>query len=171
MSRSVRFALLIAAVVGSTISVAGTAHARAATTFDVFPGDSIQAAINAASPGDKVVVHPGVYHESLLIKKNDIRLWGSGASTKGTVLEPPKSSKRCMHGGSGICIFGTKAGGPVSGVRVQGFLVQGFHVFGLVGFVFAVTMLEREVRVGVAGLENLPHPEATGPVGPTAEFA
>ncbi len=135
MGRSVRFALLIATVVASTLALTGAAQARPASTFDVFPGDSIQAAINAASPGDTIVVHPGVYHESLLIKKNDIRLSGSGASTEGTVLEPPTSpTKRCMKGGSGICVFGSKSGGPVSGVRVSGFLVQGFHVFGLVGF-------------------------------------
>jgi len=132
--RSVRLALLIAAVTASTVSLAGTAHAREATTFDVFPGDSIQAAINAASPGDTIVVHPGVYHESLLIKTDNITLSGSGASTKGTVLKPPTSpTKRCMKGGSGICIFGSKTGDSVSGVRVNGFLVQGFHVFGLVG--------------------------------------
>ena len=40
-------ALLIAAVTASTVSLAGTAHARAGTTFDVFPGDSIQAATSA----------------------------------------------------------------------------------------------------------------------------
>jgi parallel beta-helix repeat protein len=135
LGRSVRLALLIAAVVASTVAFAGPAQARAGTTFDVFPGDSIQTAINAASPGDTIVVHPGVYHESLLIKKDDITLSGSGASAKGTVLESSKSpTKRCMKGGSGICVFASKSGGPVSGVRVSGFLVRGFHAFGLVGF-------------------------------------
>src|SRR5450432_1853264 len=46
-----------------------------------------------------------------------------------------------------------------------------YPVFGLVGFVFALTMLDHEIRVGVAGLENLPQPIATGPIGPSAEFA
>jgi parallel beta-helix repeat protein len=133
VARSVRFALLIAAVITSTISLAGAAHARPAASIDVFPGDSIQTAINQASPGDTIVVHPGVYHESLRINKSDIRLSGSGASTKGTVLEPPKSGGLCMHGGSGICIQPSK-NGATSGVRVNGFLVRGFQGFGLVGF-------------------------------------
>jgi sodium transport system permease protein len=46
-----------------------------------------------------------------------------------------------------------------------------YPVFGLVGFVFAITMLDHEVRIGVAGLENLPRHLPTGPVGPSAEFA
>jgi sodium transport system permease protein len=46
-----------------------------------------------------------------------------------------------------------------------------YPVFGLVGFVFALTMLDHEVRVGVAGLENLPRASAVGPVGPSGEFA
>src|SRR5438309_2221919 len=46
-----------------------------------------------------------------------------------------------------------------------------YPVFGLVGFVFAVTMLDHEIRVGVVGLENLPRPVADGPVGPSGEFA
>src|SRR4051794_36919803 len=46
-----------------------------------------------------------------------------------------------------------------------------YPVFGLIGFVFALTMLDHPVRVGVAGLENLPQPVAAGPVGPSAELA
>jgi sodium transport system permease protein len=46
-----------------------------------------------------------------------------------------------------------------------------YPAFGLVGFVFALTMLDHQVRVGIAGLDNLPQPVAAGPVGPSAEFA
>ncbi len=152
MGRSVRFALLIAAVVAATMAFTVGANAAVpkapADAIDVFPGDSIQAAINAASPGDTIVVHPGVYHESLLIKKDGIKLRGSGASSKGTVLEPPKSpTTRCMRGGSGICIFGSRSGGPVSDVRVKGFLVRGFHVFGLVAFGAANTWVSHSAFV------------------------
>jgi sodium transport system permease protein len=46
-----------------------------------------------------------------------------------------------------------------------------YPVFGLVGFAFALAMLDREVRVGVTGLEHLPQAVESGPVGPSAEFA
>src|SRR5829696_5359379 len=46
-----------------------------------------------------------------------------------------------------------------------------YPVFGLVGFAFALTMLDHEVRVGVAGLEHLPQPVGSGPVGPSAEYS
>jgi sodium transport system permease protein len=46
-----------------------------------------------------------------------------------------------------------------------------YPVFGLVGFAFAWTMLDRPTRVGVAGMEHLPQPVADGPVGLSGEFA
>jgi sodium transport system permease protein len=46
-----------------------------------------------------------------------------------------------------------------------------YPVFGLVGFVFALTMLDQEVRFGVSGMDHLPQPIGVGPVGPSAEFA
>ena len=48
----------------------------------VGPGDSIQAAIDAAQPGDTIVVK-GVHHENVAIAKDGITLRGIGA-----VLEP-----------------------------------------------------------------------------------
>src|SRR5438270_11825965 len=45
-----------------------------------------------------------------------------------------------------------------------------YPAFGLIGFVFALTLLDHEVRVGVAGLDNLPGATADGPVGPSADF-
>jgi nitrous oxidase accessory protein NosD len=69
----------------------GTASAaQASSVIVVGPGQSIQAAINAARPGDTVFVRPGVYHQSVQIRTNGITLRGSGAFRGGTVLVPPK---------------------------------------------------------------------------------
>jgi sodium transport system permease protein len=56
-------------------------------------------------------------------------------------------------------------------IMLLGVPVLLYPVFGLVGFVFAVTLLGRDVRVGVSGLEYLPTAVAQGPVGPTAELS
>src|SRR5260370_42220069 len=74
---------------GITLSAAGAAPASAAATIIVTPGQSIQAGVNAARPGDTVLVEPGVYRQSVQIRTNGITLRGSGAFHGGTVLEPP----------------------------------------------------------------------------------
>ena len=42
----------------------------------VNPGDSIQAAVEAAQPGDTIRVMPGTYSETVYIDKDDIHLVG-----------------------------------------------------------------------------------------------
>jgi hypothetical protein len=114
------------------------AQPASAATIDVFPGDSIQAAVNKADPGDTIIVHAGVYHESVLIRKNGIHVQGAGASDSGTVLRPPtKPQARCMHGASGFCVFGhigPSGPVPVVNVHITGFKVRGFPAFGMVAF-------------------------------------
>jgi len=73
-----------------------------------------------------------VYHESVVVTVNHLTLQGAGASGAGTVLEPPKSSNRCLHGAAGICVFAAK--GPRIDTTVEGFELNGFPSFGLVGF-------------------------------------
>jgi parallel beta-helix repeat protein len=120
-------------IAGMLTAMLALAPAASAATIDVLPGDSIQAAINHASPGDTIVVHPGVYHESVVINKNHITLHGAGASAKGTVIVPPASSNKCLHGAAGFCVFGDK-NGPRIGTTIEGFEFRGFDAFGVVGF-------------------------------------
>jgi parallel beta-helix repeat protein len=105
-----------------------------ATSFgdkiDVFPGDSIQQAVNQASRGDVIKVHQGVYHQSVQIKKNRLTLKGAGAdSGHGTVIKP-KKTKRCQGGGAGICILPHRNGAKkvrTKNTRIKGFLIRGFE--------------------------------------------
>lgn len=45
-------------------------------TFTVSPGQSVQAAVDRAAPGDTIQLMPGVYHESVMIDFDDITLVG-----------------------------------------------------------------------------------------------
>jgi len=130
MKRVVGVSVLVAGVLASMLALS---PAASAATIDVLPGQSIQAAINHASPGDTIVVHPGVYHESVVVTKDHLTLHGAGASSAGTVLMPPQQAEGCMHGTAGICVFAPK-GAPRIGTTVEGFELKGFQGFGLVGF-------------------------------------
>jgi hypothetical protein len=128
--------------------------APAAPDITVSPGESIQSAVNHAHPGDVIYVKPGVYHESVAVKKNRLSILGSGASGAGTVLRPPTTpQRRCLHGAAGFCIFGHKTSGGlmhVKHVNVSGFLVRGFEAFGVVTFAANDTMV-RHVRASHDG--------------------
>jgi parallel beta-helix repeat protein len=61
----------IAAAVSAAIALLlATAGAAGAATTDVFPGPgAISAAVQAAGPGDTLVVHAGTYHEAVAVDK------------------------------------------------------------------------------------------------------
>jgi nitrous oxidase accessory protein NosD len=129
----------------AALSVAFAASAAASTTIVVRPGQSIQAAVNRAHPGDTVLVKPGVYHQTVQIRKDGITLRGSGNSRHGTVLKPPKSFPKTVctktFGPSGVCVlakqFDAKTGTvtrPVHNDTVTGMRITGFPATGVFGF-------------------------------------
>jgi len=106
-------------------------------------GDSIQAAIDSAKPGQLIVVGAGTYTEQLTISTNGVHLVGRGA-----VLMPPSIPVQNTCSGlagpdteAGFCITGSgivladfvvehrkviSVGTPVVDVLVSGFEVHGF---------------------------------------------
>ncbi|GGV89317.1 hypothetical protein GCM10015535_42960 [Streptomyces gelaticus] len=119
-------AVLSAAGIGLVIHSASAESAQV-----VHPGESIQKAVDAAQPGDTVVVQPGTYRESVLVGKADVTLRGSGSRT---VLRPADSgagaSGACAKAGNGICVQGP-AGRTVDGVRIESLTVTGFKKNGV----------------------------------------
>lgn len=123
----------LAAGLGMPVALASPA---AAATIVVGPGQSIQAAIDRADPGDVVVVEAGVYREQLNIYEDNITLRGQNA-----VLKPPRQLRpnNCADGPGqpsrdGICIFaGVNEQGTIqiSNVRVSGFSVLNFPGTGI----------------------------------------
>jgi hypothetical protein len=134
LKRVLGVSLLVAGMLGATLVLA---PAASAATHEVHPGESIQAAVNHASPGDTIVVDPGVYHESVVVNKDHLTLHGAGAASNGTVIMPKAGTNRCLHGGAGFCVFGQQTSTGVhrrTGTTVEGFLFKGFQAFGVVGF-------------------------------------
>ncbi|MFE6690886.1 nitrous oxide reductase family maturation protein NosD [Streptomyces sp. NPDC057743] len=95
----------------------------------VRPGESIQRAVDAARPGDTVVLLPGVYRESVRINKSHLMLRGTDGRT---VLAPPtaQAAPACNAAGDGICLTGAP-GGPLTDVHLRSLTVEGFRRNGI----------------------------------------
>jgi len=124
----------------------GFALPASAAGHIVHGGASIQAAIDAASPGDTIILQPGTYHENLSITKDGITIIGNGAT-----LEPPTTpgpSTLCDSlfanpgdnppASNGVCIAGEldpntmSVTNPVSNTRILGLHVDGFAGSGII---------------------------------------
>ncbi|KAH8651109.1 pectin lyase fold/virulence factor [Xylariales sp. PMI_506] len=127
----------------------GAANANKGVT----EGSSIQAAIDAAKPGSKIIVDAGTYYEQLTISKNGIKLRGKEGAILLPPTTPPATSNDCagLAGNdtvAGICIIGTGIGfepfvtehRKVTGVGsyVEGVSVKGFDIRGFVGLNIAI---------------------------------
>src|SRR5438552_1762663 len=125
MARSVRLpAFTLAALLLALTPL--TASAQAHKKSVVGPGDSIQAAVDAAKPGAKILVS-GLHRENVAITKDGIELRGLDA-----VLEPPTTPTQnaCFDPSNptdlnGICVLGDvnfdtgEVNRPVDGVTVR----------------------------------------------------
>src|SRR5918995_3030862 len=136
-----RTILLVATMILNLLVASGVALATAigsaqAANKVVGPGESIQKAVNAADPGDTIVVR-GVHREDVIIRKNGIKLRGDDA-----VIEAPtraKADSPCSKtfGPEAICVLGDEniktdklEGQRVSDVSVSGFTIRGFDIEG-----------------------------------------
>ncbi|MEV5904677.1 right-handed parallel beta-helix repeat-containing protein [Streptomyces sp. NPDC052127] len=142
-----------AALIGTGLGAAPPVAAH--RVHVVHPGESIQKAVDAAQPGDTVLLTYGTYHESVEVSTPGLTLRGVG---RGTVLEPEagastgtapstgsgaaktgktgkdgkagKAANSCAAGGNGICVVGTKDHN-VDDVTVASLTVSGFAKTGL----------------------------------------
>ena len=135
--------LMVASVLGVITAVFGTAAPAGAAHLVVAPGESIQAAINDAQPGDTVRIAAGEFSESLTITADDITLRGAGSGKHGTVLKPSATSSAspCADAPAsevqGICVVGSmpaETGPPVRGVTIKNLTVKGFSGSGIYAF-------------------------------------
>ncbi|KAA9133147.1 cytochrome-c peroxidase [Marinihelvus fidelis] len=76
-----------------------------AATLEVRDGESIQAAVTRASPGDTVLVYPGKYEETVYIDKDDITLRGVVEENEWPVLEGGRTlNDAVLYSGNNITV-------------------------------------------------------------------
>ena len=137
MPRSPRSLVVLLAAMLTVLMWASVAQARHAAV--VGPGDSIQGAVDAAEPGDTILVF-GTHRENVAIETDGLSLRGVGA-----VIRPPATP--AVHGCfdptqvgeavHGICAVGDvdfdtgEVSRYVEGVTVSGFTIRGFTGFGV----------------------------------------
>ncbi|NRD79075.1 right-handed parallel beta-helix repeat-containing protein [Bacillus sp. BRMEA1] len=107
----------------------------------VLCGQSINAAIAIANPGDAIIVEDCVYHENVVVNKNDIRL--VAAHPHGAILDGT--------GAPGIGILIT-----ASGVEVNGFVIRNYSGDGILVLSSSVSdrLINNNIHnIGLNGVE------------------
>src|ERR671911_413459 len=96
--------MALTVLVASGVALATAIGSAQAANKVVGPGESIQKAINAADPGDTIVVR-GVHREDVIITKNGIKLRGEDA----VIEAPARAGSPCSKYGGvlvAICVLG-----------------------------------------------------------------
>src|SRR5207244_9731329 len=115
----------VALVALATVLAAGLTHAqqRRPQTLQV-PSDrfpTIQSAINFAAAGDRILIAPGVYNETLTIAKR-INIKGSGArGERMTAIVGPRSAEVVPIGQAiGVLNYQPNGGGKIEDLLIRG---------------------------------------------------
>lgn len=131
----------------------------------VVSGTSIQAALDEAEPGDRIIVEPGVYREALVIDKPGIRLIGGTHGRQpgadGVILENPGGERNGILARDvedieirNLTIRGFGANGVllvrVDGFRLSGLAAEDNGAYGLFPVLSRHGVIERSTASGHA---------------------
>lgn len=149
------------------IAAFAVSTAASATVHRVFPGQSIQARINVAKPGDTILVEPGVYRETgngrygLRISTANLRLIGKvvpGRGDAGKVrLVKNENQETGIYAAPAGCeydAYATTCPSTLHGFYVRGFTVEDFPRNGIQtrwvdGFEFVGNESARNLNNGI----------------------
>ena len=152
-SRQRTFAIALG-VVAVTLGVVAPASASGGV---VRPGESIQAAIDAAAAGATVRVAAGEFRENLTITTDGITLRGAGSGRHGTVLLPAEEAtpSDCTEPGTpenGICVDEANHV-TVKDLTVAGFPSTGIYAYEAEDFTVSRVRARDNQGYGIAGFE------------------
>ena len=118
---------------GSKLDASVGASGSSGKFIDVKNGQSIQAAVKEAKPGDVIRVYPGTYIETVYIDKDDIWLTGVIQEGKWPVLEGEhKLNDAVLYSGNNITVENLRIthykGNAIMGQAGNNFLIRNNHV-------------------------------------------
>lgn len=107
-------------LLGGTMLTTVLGGGAAASTIEVRPGQSIEAAIKRARPGDTVAVRAGTYHESVYSHASGVKIISADGKGAAHIVSP--GTALFIQGGSGNEIRGFRvtAGPGGNGIQVGG---------------------------------------------------
>jgi parallel beta-helix repeat protein len=133
---------------------------RAAADLVVWPGGSIQAAVDEARPGATIRVHAGLYPEEVVIDKPRLQIIGVPAAGGGPVLANPGGLDcgfMVLDGGDGIVI---------RNFTVRGYEENGIYLDGVEGYRLSHIIAEDNGEYGLYPVRStdgvIEHSVATG---------
>jgi nitrous oxidase accessory protein NosD len=140
MARLTRHLVLVLSL--AALALAATAGPAAAHPSKVVvrPGESIQAAVDAAHPGQTITVLAGTYRENVAITKDGITLRGRGARLVPPAAPAPNACSGPDPATIGICVLGQvnfdtgEVLRPVEDVTISGFRLRDFPDSGILAF-------------------------------------
>ena len=128
--------ILLGLVAAALVAVPGASQAAGDT---IMVSTTIQAAVDAADPGDTIVVPAGTYAESVVVTESDITIRGS----RGAVLD-----------GTGLDLqFGIRVR-SLDGSRLDGFTLDGLTIRGYTRFGSQVSGVDNFRLTGTRYVDN-----------------